>query len=127
MNIKHLITISAASFFVSFAGAQPSPVASPTNSVQPPHLDFPTNIVDLGAVELVPRTPKHFNLGAGRGCTVTGRQLPDVIDVKLVLLTTNAAGTVRREQGEMETLPGKQCAIAMDNLMIGLTPTLKTK
>ena len=81
---------------------------------------------DLGAVELVAQTPTQISLGAGKVCTLVGRQLANGIEVKLVVLSTNADGTVDRSQGQIETLPGRQCAISMGDTMVGLTPTLKT-
>ena len=86
-------------------------------------------MTDLGAVELTPQTPKQFSLGAGKSCTLTGRQIADGIDVKLVVLATNADGTVKRLEGEVTTTPGRQCAISVgdNDTMVGFTPTLKTQ
>lgn len=80
---------------------------------------------DLGVVEFTANTPQHFSLGDGKGCTITGKPLPDGIEVKVLVLTTNADGTVQRSQGDITTLPGRQCAISMGDTMVGLTPTLK--
>ena len=84
-------------------------------------------MTDLGLVELAPKIPKQFGLGAGKSCTLIGKQLPDCIEIKLVITATNADGTVLRSQGQIETLPGRQCAISIDNTMVELTPTLKTQ
>jgi hypothetical protein len=84
------------------------------------------NINDLGAVELVAGIPRHFSLGMGKSCILTGKQLSDGIDISAVILTTNADGTVQRSQGEISTSAGRQCAIGIGNTKIGLTPTLKT-
>jgi len=85
------------------------------------------NLKDLGAVELVPDKPAQFSLGDGKTCVLTGKQLPDCVNIRVVVLSTNAQGHVdRKSLGEIETLPGRQCAIGDGNIMIGLTPTLKT-
>ena len=86
---------------------------------------MPPNTKDLGAVELAEGTPQNFSLGDGKSCTLTGKQLPDGIDVKIVVLTTNADGTVMSSQGEITTSPGRQCTIGIGDTMVGLTPTLK--
>ena len=91
-----------------------------------PHADAPPNTKDLGAVELVAHTPMQFSLGAGKGVTVTGSPLSTGMMVKLVMMTTNANGSVDHSQGQIETLPGQQCAISLGDTMVGLTPTLKT-
>lgn len=100
---------------------------SKSSSALSHHSKMPPNTTDLGAVELVPQTPQQFSLGAGKSCIITGRQLPDGIDVKLLVLVTNADGSVKRSQGEIETSPGRQCAIVMGDVSVGLTPTLKTQ
>ena len=77
-------------------------------------------------VELTQGTPQHFSLGDGKGCILTGTQLPDGINVKVVVLTTNADGTVQHSEGQISTLPGRQCALGIGDTTVGLTPTLKT-
>jgi PBP1b-binding outer membrane lipoprotein LpoB len=122
MRISHIIKTNAAILAAMLiAGCSKSP------SEQPRRVTTPPKMTDLGAVELVAQTPKQFSLGAGRSCTITGRQLPDGISVKLVVLATNADGAVVRSQSEITTLPGRQCAISIGDVMIGLTPTLKTE
>jgi hypothetical protein len=86
---------------------------------------LPPNTKDLGAVELAEGTTQIFSLGDGKSCTLIGKQLSDGIDVKVVVLTTNADGIVMSSQGEITTLPGRQCAIGIDDTMVGLTPILK--
>ena len=68
----------------------------------------------------------QFSLGAGKSCTIVGQQIPNGIGLKLVALSTNADGTVDRSQGQIEAVSGQQCAISMGDMMVGLTPTLKT-
>jgi hypothetical protein len=122
MRTQHLITISAVSLFILFASS-----CSKRSSEQQHHVAAPPNMTDLGAVELAPQMPKQFSLGAGKSCTLVGKQLPDGIEVKLVVVATNADGTVQRSQGQIETLPGRQCAISIGDTMVELTPTLKTQ
>jgi hypothetical protein len=116
MRIQHITAIAALmAAFVIGCSKHPSQSAS--------HL--PQNTKDLGAVELVEGLPQNFSLGDGKSCTLTGKQLSDGIDVKVVVLTTNADGVVMSSQGEITTSPGRQCAIGIGDTMVGLTPTLK--
>ena len=87
----------------------------------------PANTTDLGKVELVPQVPTQFSLGLGpgQGCILTGKQLADGISVKVLVLSTNANGSVYHSQGEIITAPGRQCAIGMGDIMVEMTPTLK--
>jgi hypothetical protein len=98
---------------------------SKRSSEQSHHSKLPPNPTDMGAVELVPQTPTQFSLGADKSCILTGRQLPDGINVKVLVLVTNADGTVKRSQGEISTLAGRQCAIVMGDVSVAMTPTLK--
>jgi hypothetical protein len=122
MRTEHLVTISAVSLFVLFAGG-----CSKRSGGQPHHVATPPNMTDLGAVELAPQIPKQFNLGTSKSCTLVGKQLPNGIEVKLVIVATNANGAVQRSQGQIDTLPGRQCAISIGDTMVELTPTLKTQ
>jgi len=122
MRAQHLITIGAVSLIVLFASS-----CSKRSSEQPHHAAAPPNMTDLGTIELAPQIPKQFSLGAGKSCTLVGKQLPNGIEVKLVIVATNANGAVWRSQGQIDTLPGRQCAISMGDTMVELTPTLKTQ
>lgn len=114
MNRQRAINLSAAIFAAIFiTGCSKHPAVAPPNTVA------------LGAVELAPQTPVQFSLGGGKVCTLVGRQLANGIEVRLVVLSTNADGTVERSQGQITTLPGRQCAISMGDTMVGITPTLK--
>ena len=116
MHIQHIAAVLAV---ILITGCSKS-------SSQQPHAGAPPNTKDLGAVELVAQTPMQFSLGSGKGVTVTGSPLSTGMMVKLVMMTTNADGSVDRSQGQIETLPGQQCAISLGDTMVGLTPTLKT-
>jgi len=85
----------------------------------------PRITADLGTVELTPQTPKQFSLGAVKSLTLTGRQLPKSIKIDLVLLATNADGTVKRSESFLTTMPGQWSALSVGDEMIALTPTLK--
>jgi len=120
MRIPHIITLNAAILAaILITGCSKS-------ASQQPHAAAPPNLKDLGAVELVAGTPTQFSVGAGKGCTITAKQIPNGIGLKLVVLSTNADGTVDRSQGQIDAVPGQQCAISMGDIMVGLTPTLKT-
>lgn len=119
MRIPHII-IGAALTATFVIGCSKSSSQPPNQASAPP------NTKDLGAVEFVAQTPKQFSLGDGKSCTITASQIPDGVGLKLVLLTTNADGTVARSQGQIETRAGQQCAIGLGDMMVGLTPTLKT-
>jgi hypothetical protein len=82
---------------------------------------------DLGMVELTPQSPRQFELGANKCCIITGKPLPNGIEVKLVVLTTNTDGTVTRTQGQIITLPGRSCGIGFGDSVVSLTPALKTQ
>jgi hypothetical protein len=119
MRILHLTTAALMAAFVIGCCKKPSE--------QTHHPKLPEGTVNLGAVELVPQTPTQFSLGAGKSCILTGKQLPDGVDVRMVLLVTNADGTVDRSQGELETSPGRQCVLTIgSNVPVGFAPTLKT-
>ena len=121
MRIAHVI-IGAALMAAFVIGC------SKSSSPQPPHpASTPPNTKGLGAVELTAKTPMKFDLGDGKICTITGRQIPIGIALSLVLLTTNPDGTVTRSQGEIVTRPGEPCTIGLGGTMVELTPTLKTQ
>ena len=92
---------------------------------KPPAPVKPPNTTDLGKVELVPQVPTQFSLGPGKGCILTGKQLADGINVKVLVMSTNTDGSVYHSQGEIITAPGRQCAIGMGDTMVEMTPTLK--
>ena len=89
---------------------------------------------DLGAVELVAVKPAQFSLGEGKCCTIVGRPtysmmgrpMPDVLHLKLRILSTNTEGTVYIQSlGEATTMPGKRVDIALGDTMVSIIPTLK--
>jgi len=120
MRTPHFIA-TAALLAVFIIGCSKNP------SEQSHHAKLPPNTTDLGAVELTPQTPKQFSLGAGKSCILIGRQLPDGVGVKVLVLVTNADGTVERSQGEVETSPGRQCVMVTGGVSVGFTPTLKAQ
>jgi hypothetical protein len=120
MRILHIITLNAAILAAILV------TGCSKNSSQQSQAAAPPNLKDLGAVELVAGTPTQFSLGEDKGCTITGEHIPNGIGLKLVVLSTNEDGTVDRSQGQIDAVPGQQCAISMGDMMVGLTPTLKT-
>ncbi len=86
----------------------------------------PSKAKSLGTVELTPGTPRSFSLGDRMGCIVTGLKHSDDIDLKLVLLTTNADGAVQRSAEQIWTWPSQHCAVAIGEIWVELTPTWKT-
>jgi len=99
---------------------------SKKSSEQAHHPKLPAGTVDLGAVELVPQTPTQFSLGAGKCCILTGNQLAGVIHVQVQMFVTNADRTVWSSPADVSTLAGRQCSINCLNMMIEMTPTMKT-
>jgi hypothetical protein len=84
---------------------------------------------DLGAVELVAGTPTQFSLGAGKWCKIVGKQLPNAIHLKVMILSTNEAraGYIIQSLREITTSPGKKCDIPLgEDTMVSIIPTLKT-
>jgi hypothetical protein len=81
---------------------------------------------DFGAVELVAGKRAQFGLGAGKCCTIVGKQLPNAIHLKLEILSTNTEGTVYIQSlGETTALAGKRCDVALGDTMVSMIPTLK--
>jgi hypothetical protein len=120
MCIPHVIALNAAIVAAMLI------TGCSKSASQQPHAAALPNLKDLGAVEFVAGTPLQFSLGAGKSCTIVGRQIPNGIGLQSVAFSTNADGTVDRSQGQIDALLGQQCAISMEDLMVGLTPTLKT-
>ncbi len=85
----------------------------------------PSKAKSLGTVELTPGTPRSFSLGDRMGCIVTGVKRSDDIELKLVLLTTNADGAVQHSEEQTSTWPGQRCAVAVGETWVELTPTWK--
>ena len=120
MRISHYIA-TAALVGVLVIGCSKKP------NEQTHHPKLPAGTVDLGAVELVPQTPTQFSLGAGKSCILTGRQLSNNIDIKLLVLVTNADGTVEHSEAEMERSPGGLCVMVVGGVSVGFAPTLKAQ
>ncbi len=118
MRISHLITVAAlmAAFVI---GCSKHPKAS--------SLRLPADTKYLGVIKLTENTPQHFSIGSGKSCTVTGRQVPDGINIEVIVVATNATGTVSRSQAELTSESGHQCAICIgeDSTTIALTPILE--
>ncbi len=85
----------------------------------------PPQITDLGAVELVPETPKQFDLGSGKVCTLLASPLTNGVEVEVTVMTTNVNGTIQHWMSRIKTLPGRPCSVSMGDFGVGLTPTLK--
>jgi len=88
----------------------------------------PANIVvkDLGAVELSPHTPRHFDLGGGKDCVATSSVRPDgTLQVDLAIISKAANGATEKQQSRLICKPGTQSAISVGDLMISMTPTVK--
>jgi len=119
-SLTSQITLVAALMATFVIGCSKSPQQSSSHAS--------ANTKDLGVVELTEGTPQHFSLGDGKGCTVTGKQLPKgIVEVSFVIEATNADGTVGViSRPRIVTSPGQQCAISVGGVNIGLTPKLKT-
>ena len=118
MRIQYLViivTISVGILFASGCSKRSSPSQAGSLSDRK----------DLGAVALVPETPRQFDLGGGKICTLTASPLTNGIEVNVVVMTTNADGTIQHWLSRIDTKPGQPCAISLGDLTVGLTPTLK--
>jgi hypothetical protein len=117
MRILHLTTAALMAAFVIGCSKKPN------EQTHPPKLSAGT--VDLGAVELVPQTPTQFSLGAGKSCTLTGKQLAGVIHLQVQVFVTNADRTVWSSPADVSTLAGRQCSVTCFNTTIEMTPKMK--
>lgn len=119
------------SYFITAAALMAASVigCSKSSSQQPQQVNAPPKMTDLGTVEFTPNIPREFSLGAGRRCTLTGKQVSGgkFILVHVLIAVTNSDGSVQSSEGEAEQLPGRHCAfsITRGGPMIGFTPTLK--
>ena len=95
------------------------------NSGPQPQPEPPPHVTDLGSVELVPETPKQFDLGSGKVCTLLASRLTNGIEVEVTVMTTNANGSIQHWMSRVKTLPGRECSVSMGDFGVGLTPTLK--
>ena len=119
MRALHLVGITVvAAFLISASGCSKNP-GPQAQAGPPPH------VTDLGAVELVPETPKQFDLGSGKVCTLVASPLTNGIEVEVTVMTTNANGSIQHWMSRVKTLPGRECSVSMGDFGVGLTPTLK--
>lgn len=87
---------------------------------------LPAGTRELGVIKFTAGTPQHFSLGDGRSCTATARRVAGNIEVDFVIEATNTDGTVTvLSRPRISTLPGRQCAVSVGDVSIGLTPTWK--
>lgn len=118
LPIQHLVIIAAISVCILFASGC-------SRSSSQPQAGAPTGLKDLGVVEFAPETPRQFDLGGGKICTLTASRLANGIEVNAVVIATNADGTIQHWLSRMDTQPGQPGAISLGDLKVGLTPTLK--
>jgi len=114
-SLVSLVMILACLLFASGCSRQPSP----------PSALAPSDLKDLGAVALTPQVPRQFDLGNGKICTLTASPLTNGIEVDVVVMTTNADGSIQHWLSLVKTPPGKPCTVSLGDLTVGLTPTLK--
>jgi len=89
----------------------------------------PTNVTDLGVIELSDRVPTQLDLGAGQNCIITPTVLSDGnIQMEIAVEGKTADGKVEQlGQSRLTARPGQQCAISVGDKMIALTPKLKNE
>src|SRR5437588_2453534 len=84
--------------------------------------------VNLGVVDLKPDAPKQLTLPYGATCTLVPGMVPSApIEVQLLVLRTNAQGQADRLQAAVKTPPGHKCGLAVEDLVVFVTPTISTK
>jgi hypothetical protein len=89
----------------------------------------PTNVTDLGVIELSDRAPAQLDLGAGQNCIITPTVLSDGnIQMEIAVEGKTADGKAEQlGQSRLTARPGQQCAISVGDKMIALTPKLKSE
>jgi hypothetical protein len=110
-----IATISVCVLFANGCSQRSSPTPSGALS----------DLKDLGAVTLTSQVPRQFDLGGGKICTLTANPLTNGIEVEVVVMTTNADGSIQHWLSLVKTPPGKSCTVSLGDLTVGLTPTLK--
>lgn len=89
-----------------------------------PHL--PANTSDLGVIEFTEGTPQHFDLGDGKGCTISGKHVSDGIQVDFIIVSTNANGSVKLiGTPRLTAPPGQRTAIGILDVSIEFIPEWK--
>jgi hypothetical protein len=86
-----------------------------------------TNLTNLGAIT-VSDQPKVFSLKAGKSLQISGRQTPDGVDMKLVVMMTNADGIlapIPRSEIEIRTCQGQHMAHVFDDVSVMFIATVK--
>ncbi len=89
----------------------------------------PANVRDLGTIELSDGIAVRFDLGQGTNCVVTPTVLSDGnAQMKITVEAINADGTASQlGQSTLTARPGQPCSISVGDLMIALTPKVKTQ
>jgi hypothetical protein len=120
MRIQHIIT------YVAILAATLFSVGCSKSSSQKQVVVAPKTKIDLGSFVLLAQTPTNFSLGAGRSCTIVGKQVPSGMELKLDFYSTNADGTVEHQSEGDSTVQGQQMAYRVWGTMIFMKPTVKT-
>jgi hypothetical protein len=121
MRIQHIIINAAILAAILFSAS-----CSKTSS-QKQVVVAQTNKTNLGSFVLLAQTPTNFSLGAGRSCTIVGKQVgKDDMQLHLDFYSTNADGTVDHKWYEDNTVQGQQMLYRMWDMMIFMKPTVKT-
>jgi Flp pilus assembly secretin CpaC len=117
MRIPHL-TCTTALMFAFVLGCSKHPTK--------PAMQATAKMTNLGEIEFTEGTPQHFTVSSNKSCTVTAKHTPNGIEVDFVIEATNADGTVQVwATPKISTVTGQQCAIGVEDMAIGLTPTWK--
>lgn len=108
--------------------AKPPPQTSP--KVNAPESTAPDAAAgpDLGAVQLVNETPRKFDLGGGKTCTLTPTIDTDGnYHIKVLFESQKSDGQAMQAEeqtGEIITAPGRAVRITVGDGSIGFTPTV---
>jgi hypothetical protein len=129
-RLKHERELLASRAAQTSTEAAPPGTATPTPAPDPKALAPFSKVADLGVVELTDRVPAQLDLGDGRSYVLTPTVLPDGnIQVEITVEVEIAEGKSEQlAKSRLTARPGQQCSVsAGDNLMITLTPRLKTE
>jgi len=119
MRIPHIIV--ALAMIVALA------IGCSKSSSKQHEVSAPKHKQDLGDFVLLAHTPTNFSLGAGRSCTLVGKQAANNgMQLQLDFYSTNADGTVDHISEGDDTVQGQQMAYRVWDMMIFMKPTVKT-
>jgi len=126
ISLSGLLPFSCSKTSSSTAAKKHAPGTNTAAANSGPTVPTPSNIKDLGELELTNRYETCVNLGAGRSCTIT----PKLLDRNSLQLTMTVQS--RKPDGktagfvvtQVITRPGKPFEVAIGDMDITITPEI---